>query len=809
MKKDQYLELPIVGMTCAACVKRVSDLLLKVPGIKEAKVNLITERATIKIEEETLIDLKEVVKKLQSGGYDLRIQKLNLHLEGLSLGDPLKLEKEFLKIFGITKVSVNPATEILSLEYVPTLVEIDNLKKILEKLGYSEIRLSEEETETYEEMVQIREYEDLKRRFLISAILTGIILLDMITHLFYHLSDRAFLNYFLFFLTTPVVFYGGSRFFRAFFRGIRHLSLDMNTLIALGTGSAYVYSVVATFFPSVFLSIGQKPAIYYETAAIIITLILFGRMLETKARRKTTEAIRKLASLQPKRTILWREGQELEVELKEVQVGDVIIVKPGERIPLDGVILEGFGQVDESVITGESFPVDKKPGDKAIGGTLNLTGSFKIGVTQIGKDTVLSNIIKLVKEAQATKPSIQRLADKIASVFVPIVIVIGIFSFLTWFFSGYGLTFALMNFISVLMVACPCALGLATPTAIAVSTGKAAELGILIKNPEVIEIANKINYLIFDKTGTLTYGKPEVIKIYTFDKNSEEEILRIVASVEKSSEHPLGKAIVEYAKQKNITLTQPEEWYYLPGKGIVAKFEGKKILVGNSFLMEEVGVDMKDSFKFLKEISQKGETPVLVGMENKLVGVVTLADKIKEEAWEVIEELKRKKIRLSLLTGDNFWAAKALALKLGIEDIWAEVLPEDKARKVEEIKRKGYTVGMVGDGVNDAPALATAHLGIAIGSGTEVASATADIILIKSNLKDLLKTLKLSIRTYQIIKQNFFWAFFYNILLIPIAAGLFYPFFGILIKPVFASAAMAFSSLFVLTNSLRIKRFKL
>ncbi|MCS7279012.1 MAG: heavy metal translocating P-type ATPase [Thermodesulfobacteriaceae bacterium] len=809
MKKDQYLELPIVGMTCAACVKRVSDLLLKVPGIKEAKVNLITERATIKIEEETLVDLKEIVKKLQSGGYDLRIQKLNLHVEGLSLGDPLKLEKEFLKIFGITKVSVNPATEILSLEYVPTLVEIDNLKKILEKLGYGEIKFSEEEAETYEEMVQIREYEDLKRRFLISAILTGIILLDMITHFFYHLSDRAFLNYFLFFLTTPVVFYGGSRFFRAFFRGIRHLSLDMNTLIALGTGSAYVYSVVATFFPSVFLSIGQRPAVYYETAAIIITLILFGRMLETKARRKTTEAIRKLASLQPKRTILWREGQELEVELKEVQVGDVIVVKPGERIPLDGLILEGFGQVDESVITGESFPVDKKPGDKAIGGTLNLTGSFKIKVTQIGKDTVLSNIIKLVKEAQATKPSIQRLADRIASVFVPIVMAIGIFSFLAWFFSDYGLTFALMNFISVLMVACPCALGLATPTAIAVSTGKAAELGILIKNPEVLEMANKINYLIFDKTGTLTYGKPEVVKIYTFNKSSEEEILRIIASVEKNSEHPLGKAIVEYAKQKNIALTQPEEWYYLPGKGIVAKFEGKEILVGNSFLMEEVGIDIKDSLKFLKEISQKGETPVLVGMENKLIGVVTLADKIKEEAWEVIEELKRKKIKLSLLTGDNFWAAKALALKLGIEDIWAEVLPEDKAHKVEEIKREGYTVAMVGDGVNDAPALATAHLGIAIGSGTEVASATADIILIKSNLKDLLKTLKLSIRTYQIIKQNFFWAFFYNILLIPIAAGLFYPFFGILLKPVFASAAMAFSSLFVLTNSLRIKRLKL
>lgn len=809
MYEEKQIELPIVGMTCAACVKRVTDLLLKVPGIKTANVNLITETAVVDVEDKFLIDLKKIAQILQNGGYDLRIQRLTFQVEGVSLGDPLKLEKEFLKIFGVLKVSVNQATEIVSLEYVPTLVEVESFKKVFEKLGYEKISFSEEEVETYEEISKLKEYQDLKKRFLISAGFTVVILLDMITHFFYHIKDRTLLNYFLFFLTTPVVFYGGIRFFKVFFKGIRHLSLDMNTLIALGTGSAYLYSVVATFFPFIFLSIGQSPSVYYETAAVIITLILFGRMLETKARSKTTEAIRKLASLQPKKTIILREGKEVEVSLKEVKIDDIIIVKPGERIPLDGIVLEGWGQVDESVITGESLPVDKKPGDKVIGGTLNLTGSLKIKVTHIGRDTVLASIIRLVKEAQATKPSIQRLADRIAGIFVPLVIFIAFFSFLMWYVLGYNLTFALMNFISVLIVACPCALGLATPTAIAVATGRAAELGILIKNPEVLEIVNKINYIIFDKTGTLTYGKPKVVKVYTFHDFLEDEVLKIAGSVEKYSEHPLGEAIVNYVKDKKLTLVQPEEIYYLPGRGIVAKLEGKEVFVGNKFLMQEVNINVENEFKFLEEAFKKGEIVVLVGIGDTLAGAIAFSDKIKEEALEIIEEFKKRGLRIGLLTGDNRLTAQAVASKLGIKDVWAEVLPEEKAKKVEEIKKEGYIVSMVGDGVNDAPALAKAHLGIAIGSGTEVASATADIVLIKSDLKDLLKTFNLSMKTYYIIKQNLFWAFFYNILLIPVAAGILYPYFGILLKPVLASASMAFSSLFVLTNSLRIKKIKI
>ncbi len=809
MKDEKYLELPIVGMTCAACVKRVTDLLLKVPGIEEAKVNLITESAVIKLKSGTSLDLNEVIKRLQSGGYDLRIQRLNLQVEGLSLGDSFRLEKEFLKNFGIVKVFVNPVTEILSVDYVPTLIEVDTFKKSLEKLGYEKIKFFEEEAEIYEEVSKIREYHELRKKFFVSAGLTSVILLDMIFHFYFHLEERTVLNYFLFFLTTPVLFYGGSKFFKSFFRGIRQFSFDMNTLIALGTGSAYIYSVVATFFPSIFLSIGQTPLVYYETAAVIITLILFGRMLETKVKKKTTEAIRKLASLQPKKVLVLKGDQQLEISLKEVKVGDIILIKPGERIPLDGVILEGFGMVDESVITGESFPVDKKPGDKVIGGTLNLTGGFKIKVTHVGKDTVLAHIIRLVKEAQATKPPIQRLADRIASIFVPLVLIIATISFLVWYFLGYGFTFALMNFISVLIVACPCALGLATPTAIAVATGKAAELGILIKNPEVLEISRKINCVIFDKTGTLTYGRPEVVKVYSLDGSSEEEVLKIAASVEINSEHPLGKAIVEYAKKKDINLIQPEEVYYLPGKGVVAKLEGKKVFVGNRYLMEDAGIELKDKTEFLKEFSQEGETLVLVSVKDSLIGIIIVSDKIKEEAFEVVKKLKENEIKVGLLTGDNKWAAKAVASKLGIEDFWAEVLPDEKVKRIDEIKEQGYKVVMVGDGINDAPALAKAHLGIAIGSGTEVASATADIVLIKSDLRDLLKALKLLVKTYQIIKQNFFWAFFYNILLIPVAGGLFYPLWGILLKPVFASFSMALSSLFVLTNSLRIKNLRL
>jgi Cu+-exporting ATPase len=630
----------------------------------------------------------------------------------------------------------------------------------------------------------------------------------MLSHFFHHFGDRTVVNYILFLLTTPVMFYGGGKFFRSFLAGIRHLSADMNTLIAIGTGSAYIYSVVATFIPSVFTSIGRTPDVYYETSAVIITLILLGRLLEARARAQTTTAIKKLSSLQPKTATLVKDGEEITVQVKDIKPGDIVLVKPGERIPVDGIIIEGFASVDESVITGESMPVEKKPGDSVIGSTLNKAGSFKFRVTNVGKDTVFSKIIQLVKDSLASKPPIQKLADKVASVFVPIVISIATLSFIIWYLLGYGFTFALMNFIATLIVACPCALGLATPTAIVVAAGKSAEMGILIKNGNALEIANKINLVVFDKTGTITYGKPEVTDIIKLGNLTEDEILRLSASVERNSEHPLAEAIVRYARVRNLKLYEPKNFFSVPGQGVLADVDSSEVAVGNLTFMSNLGIDVKKFENTIDILSNEGKTPVFIAVDKRIVGIIAIADTIKHDAKETILNLKKLGIDVAILTGDNHKTARAIANKIGVDKVFAEVLPEQKSEKIEELKKSGYIVAMVGDGINDAPALAKADVAIAIGSGTEVASATADIILLKDDIKGVLQLIKISSKTYKIIKQNLFWAFFYNIILIPIAAGVLYPFTGLLLKPVFASLSMSFSSILVVTNSLRIKKIK-
>jgi Cu+-exporting ATPase len=630
----------------------------------------------------------------------------------------------------------------------------------------------------------------------------------MLSHFFHHFGDRTVVNYILFLLTTPVMFYGGGKFFRSFLAGIRHLSADMNTLIAIGTGSAYLYSVVATFIPSVFTSIGRTPDVYYETSAVIITLILLGRLLEARARAQTTTAIKKLSSLQPKTATLVKDGEEITVQVKDIKPGDIVLVKPGERIPVDGIIIEGFASVDESVITGESMPVEKKPGDTVIGSTLNKAGSFKFRVTNVGKDMVFSKIIQLVKDSLASKPPIQKLADKVASVFVPIVISIATLSFIIWYLLGYGFTFALMNFIATLIVACPCALGLATPTAIVVAAGKSAEMGILIKNGKALEIANKINLVVFDKTGTITYGKPEVTDIIKLGNLTEDEILRLSASVERNSEHPLAEAIVRYARVRNLKLYEPKNFFSVPGQGVLADVDSSEVAVGNLTFMSNLGIDAKKFENTIDILSNEGKTPVFIAVDKRIVGIIAIADTIKHDAKETILNLKKLGIDVAILTGDNYKTARAIANKIGVDKVFAEVLPEQKSEKIEELKKSGYIVAMVGDGINDAPALAKADVAIAIGSGTEVASATADIILLKDDIKGILQLIKISSKTYKIIKQNLFWAFFYNIILIPIAAGVLYPFTGLLLKPVFASLSMSFSSILVVTNSLRIKKIK-
>jgi Cu+-exporting ATPase len=806
--KMSKIEIPIVGMTCASCVLKVQNNLQKLPGVKNAIVNLVTEKAMIEIAPDTELNLKDVIKSVRAIGYDVAIQKISIPVEGLASASASIVESSISKLNGIVNVNINPATENITVEFVPTIISVENIKSEIEKFGFKVPHLAEEDVELYEEIIKKREYEDLKKRFIFTAILTSLILLDMLSHFFHHFGDRTVVNYILFLLTTPVMFYGGGKFFRSFLAGIRHLSADMNTLIAIGTGSAYLYSVVATFIPSVFTSIGRTPDVYYETSAVIITLILLGRLLEARARAQTTTAIKKLSSLQPKTATLVKDGEEITVQVKDIKPGDIVLVKPGERIPVDGIIIEGFASVDESVITGESMPVEKKPGDSVIGSTLNKAGSFKFRVTNVGKDTVFSKIIQLVKDSLSSKPPIQKLADKVASVFVPIVISIATLSFLIWYLLGYGFTFALMNFIATLIVACPCALGLATPTAIVVAAGKSAEMGILIKNGNALEIANKINLVVFDKTGTITYGKPEVTDIIKLGNLTEDEILRLSASVERNSEHPLAEAIVRYARVRNLKLYEPKNFFSVPGQGVLADVDSSEVAVGNLTFMSNLGIDAKKFENTIDILSNEGKTPVFIAVDKRIVGIIAIADTIKHDAKETILNLKKLGIDVAILTGDNYKTARAIANKIGVDKVFAEVLPEQKSEKIDELKKSGYIVAMVGDGINDAPALAKADVAIAIGSGTEVASATADIILLKDDIKGVLQLIKISSKTYKIIKQNLFWAFFYNIILIPIAAGVLYPFTGLLLKPVFASLSMSFSSILVVTNSLRIKKIK-
>jgi Cu+-exporting ATPase len=808
--KMSKIEIPIVGMTCASCVLKVQNNLQKLPGVKNAIVNLVTEKAMIEIAPDTELNLKDVIKSVRAIGYDVAIQKISIPVEGLASASASIVESSISKLNGIVNVNINPATENITVEFVPTIISVENIKSEIEKFGFKVPHLAEEDVELYEEIIKKREYEDLKKRFIFSSILTSLIIpLDMLSHFSHQSSDRTVVNYIiLFLLTTPVMFYGGGKFFRSFLAGIRHLSADMNTLIAIGTGSAYLYSVVATFIPSVFTSIGRTPDVYYETSAVIITLILLGRLLEARARAQTTTAIKKLSSLQPKTATLVKDGEEITVQVKDIKPGDIVLVKPGERIPVDGIIIEGFASVDESVITGESMPVEKKPGDSVIGSTLNKAGSFKFRVTNVGKDTVFSKIIQLVKDSLSSKPPIQKLADKVASVFVPIVISIATLSFLIWYLLGYGFTFALMNFIATLIVACPCALGLATPTAIVVAAGKSAEMGILIKNGNALEIANKINLVVFDKTGTITYGKPEVTDIIKLGNLTEDEILRLSASVERNSEHPLAEAIVRYARVRNLKLYEPKNFFSVPGQGVLADVDSSEVAVGNLTFMSNLGIDAKKFENTIDILSNEGKTPVFIAVDKRIVGIIAIADTIKHDAKETILNLKKLGIDVAILTGDNYKTARAIANKIGVDKVFAEVLPEQKSEKIDELKKSGYIVAMVGDGINDAPALAKADVAIAIGSGTEVASATADIILLKDDIKGVLQLIKISSKTYKIIKQNLFWAFFYNIILIPIAAGVLYPFTGLLLKPVFASLSMSFSSILVVTNSLRIKKIK-
>ena len=708
--------------------------------------------------------------------------------------------------------SVNFATEKLNIEYDEKKYNFDKIREIVESAGYGlvEDMTEDKKMELYQEKIK-----SLKNRLILAVIFVVPLLYISMGHMLGAVLPEFLnpkvnpLNFALaqFVLTLPII-YAGRDFFSHGFKNLVRKSPTMDSLIAIGATAAVLYGIYATF-RIVTVDPEAHMDLYYESAGTIITLILFGKLLEAKTKGQTSSAIKKLIGLQPKKAKIIENGAEKEVLIENLKVGDIVIVKPGEKIAVDGRIVEGATSIDESMLTGESLPVSKKVGDKVVGGSINKNGSIRFEATEIGKNTVLSQIIKLVEEAQGSKAPISRMADIVSAYFVPIVIGIAIITGIAWFLSGSGLVTALSFFIAVLVIACPCALGLATPTSIMVGTGKGAENGILIKSGEALETAYKIKTVVFDKTGTITKGKPILTNLIAYGKYNENELLKIAASVENDSEHPLAEAIVNKAKEKNIEIKPYEKFRAMPGYGIRAIFEGKEVQIGNRKLMENRKINVEISQKDYDILSNEGKTPMYISIDNELAGLVAVADVIKETSKEAIEKLKKMGIKTIMLTGDNEKTAKFIAKQVGIDDVISEVLPYQKSQKVKELQEKDEFVAMVGDGINDSPALAQANVGIAIGNGTDVAIESADIVLIRNDLRDVAGAIALSKATITNIKENLFWAFFYNVLGIPFAAGIFYAFFnGPKLDPMIAAFAMSFSSVSVLGNALRLKFFK-
>jgi len=739
-------------------------------------------------------------------------ERIDLPIVGMHCASCVaRVEKSLLAKDGVLKASVNLATGKARVEYLPARLTATDLKAAVESAGYKVLDTGDTaEVEDVERRVRESEYRALTRKLIAGAVLTVPIFFGNMHHVFPWTPSFLANAFLLWILTTPVEFLIGWQFHRGAWKSLRHRTADMNTLISVGTLAAYLYSAAATLAPSFFLGAGVAPDVYFDTSAVIIVLILFGRWLEARAKGRTSEAIKKLAGLQPKTARVIRAGVEQDIPVADVVVGDWVVVRPGERIPVDGVVREGASAVDESMISGESLPVEKKPGNRVTGATINKAGSFKFEAVKIGKDTVLAQIIRLVQEAQGSKAPIQRLADVIASYFVPVVISIAVATFAVWYFFGPApsLTRALLNFVAVMIIACPCALGLATPTAVMVGTGRGAEHGILIKGGESLETAHKLTTIVFDKTGTLTKGEPAVTDLFAIGGHSEADLLHWAAGAERRSEHPLGAAVVAKARERGIEPGDAEGFLALEGRGIEARVGGRYILIGNAGLMAERRIDFGDCAAKPAELEADGKTVMLVAVDGRPAGCIAVADTLKESAAPAVAKLKAMGLEVVLLTGDNRRTAKAVARQAGIEEVLAEVLPQDKVAEVKRLQAAGKKVAMVGDGINDAPALAQADIGIAIGTGTDVALEASDITLIRGDLGGVVSAIELSRRTIRIIKQNLFWAFIYNTAGIPVAAGLLYPFFGILLNPMIASAAMAASSVSVVSNSLRLRRFR-
>ncbi|MCA1025011.1 heavy metal translocating P-type ATPase [Oceanobacillus kimchii] len=794
MSETNHATLGITGMTCAACSNRVEKVLNKMDGV-EAQVNLTTEKATVDYDPDKT-SIEDIAKKIENVGYGVLTEKTDLDVFGMTCAAcSTRIEKVLNKQDGVKLATVNLTTESAQIEYNPGLVDVQSLIDKIKNIGYdAKPKAEAKEKQSYKE----KQLKNMKTKLIISAILTSPLLVTMLVHLFgIHIPDIFMNPWFQFALATPVQFIIGWQFYVGAYKNLKNGGANMDVLVALGTSAAYFYSLYETF-----MTIGNTeyvPHLYFETSAVIITLILFGKYLEARAKSQTTNALSKLLNLQAKEARVVRDGKEMMVPVEDVVVGDHLIVKPGEKIPVDGIVIKGRTSVDESMLTGESIPIEKDLGEKIIGSTINKNGSIEMEATKVGKDTALASIVKVVEEAQGSKAPIQRLADVISGYFVPIVVGIAILTFIIWItlVQPGQIESALVPAIAVLVIACPCALGLATPTSIMVGTGKAAESGILFKGGEHLEGTHGIEAIVLDKTGTITKGKPEVTNF-----TGDEETLQLLASAEKGSEHPLAEAIVAHATENSIDFLDTDDFTAIPGHGIEATISGKRILVGNRKLMKDHQIDISGYEEILVNFELDGKTAMLIAIDGEYRGIVAVADTIKETAPEAIKQLKELGIEVVMLTGDNERTAQAIAKQVGIDQVIAQVLPEEKANKVKEIQAKGKKVAMVGDGVNDAPALVTADIGIAIGTGTEVAIEAADVTILGGELLLIPKAIKISHATIRNIRQNLFWAFGYNTAGIPVAA------IGFL-APWIAGAAMALSSVSVVTNSLRLKRVKI
>ncbi|HDH04237.1 MAG TPA: heavy metal translocating P-type ATPase [Nitrospirae bacterium] len=814
---SKRIDIPITGMTCASCASRIQNALSEINGVESAAVNFAAERATV-FYNPSVTAVDNLIKTIKDRGYGVSISMVTIPIKGMTCASCVnKVQKALASLNGVLSVSVNLATERASVEYIPAQAGMRDFKKALRDAGYDIVEVVQgEDIVEKEKKEREKEYKKLRTKLLTGAALT----LPLFILVYWEKTGLSAIvelpqqvNFLIqLIIQTPVQFWVGWQFYTGAIAAARHRTTNMNTLIAVGTSAAYIYSLTATLFPSLFEIEGYSAEVYFDTAAAIIVLILLGRLLEARAKGQTSEAIKKLMGMQPKTARVVRDGQENDIPIEEVEIGDIIVVRPGEKIPVDGVVKEGYSSVDESMISGESMPVEKNAGDEVIGATINRTGSFKFEATKVGRDTMLSQIIGMVQEAQGSKPPIARLADKIASFFVPAVMGIALVTFMIWFFFGPppAFTYALLNFIAVLIIACPCALGLATPTSIMVGTGKGAENGILIRGAEALETAHKINTIVFDKTGTLTKGKPVVTDVIVSQGSGagSREILFCAASAEKGSEHPLGEAIVNKAKEENIDLKDLSGFQAVPGHGIKAKVDGKNVLLGNADFMEDEKVDIDNLKSKSEELSGEGKTPMYVAVDGIAAGIVAVADTLKENSPAAIKALGRLGVETVMITGDNKRTAEAIAKQVGIDRVLAGVLPGDKAKEVKKLQAENKVVAMVGDGINDAPALAQADVGIAIGTGADVAMEASDITLIGGDLKGVVASIALSKATIRNIRQNLFWAFAYNTILIPVAAGILFPFFGIVLNPMFAAAAMGMSSVTVVTNALRLRKFK-